>query len=123
MVTFNGIVALQKGVYEATWTGFVSAGNGTAADMANLPDKTVHVVGAFASGNNEIKIEGSNDTTATGTYDTLNDPSQNALSFSTGKIEVILENTRWVRPVAVSLVGATGAPGMTVKIIARASLR
>lgn len=90
---------IAKGVLQTTWSGFNSTGNGTPLDgAASLPDKTVSVYGTFVSGGGTIIIQGNNSLTATAGWFTLNDPQGNALSFTTGKIEAILENPSRIRP-------------------------
>jgi hypothetical protein len=62
----------------------------------NLPewaDRSVQIVGTFNGGT--VVVEGSNDGV---TWATLNDPQGNALSFTTSKIEQILEVVLYTRP-------------------------
>src|SRR5262245_27270560 len=114
MATVSGTtVAQSKGVYVTTWTGMKSTASAGSALLApNLPDKTVSVYGAFATGCT-ITIEGSN--SATGTYFTLNDSrgEGNALTFATGDVKQLLENPLRVRP-RVTANGTGAATSLTV---------
>jgi hypothetical protein len=56
-------------------------------------DRSVQVTGTFNGGT--LVVEGSNDGT---NWYTLNDPQGNALSFTTAKIEQILEAVAFMRP-------------------------
>lgn len=85
-----------KGVHESRWTFNGASQVGTPLGGVSLPDKTVHVSGTFNGGT--ITIQGSNSGPTASKWHTLNDPSQNALTFTTSAIEQILENPRFIRP-------------------------
>jgi len=79
------------------WTPLTTTNaDGQAWDTQDFPDISVQVQGTFGAGGTVV-WEGTNEETAT-TWYTLNDPQANALSFTSAKIEQVLENTRWVRP-------------------------
>ena len=66
---------------------------GSAVELPEYADMTVQVVGTFNGGT--VTIQGSNDGA---TWATLNDPSSAALTFTSTRIEGILENPRYIRP-------------------------
>lgn len=110
---------IAKGVHSSLWETLTGSGDTVNAESApNLPDKTVTVTGTFNSAT--ITIQGSNDATATGTYTTLNDANGNALTFTADKAEQILENPRFIRPIAS---GATGGTDVDITLISRGELR
>jgi len=110
---------IAKGVHQTTWSALTGSGDTVnASSVAHLPDKSVLVRGTFASAT--ITMVGSNDATATGTYTALNDPQGNALTFTADKIEQILENPRWIKPIAS---GATGGTSVNIVLISRGGMR
>jgi len=115
---------LARGVFRQEWTSFNALGAGQAMDGAMLPDKSVHVQGTWGTGTTTLVIQGSNTATSItstgGTWFTLNDPQGNALSFATGKIEQILENTKYVRP---RLTAKSATTDLTVAIVAQSVKR
>lgn len=106
MATHNGtVVARARGVYVMTWSlpsgAFASGDVGNPFDAPHLPDKTVQVVGMATTETSRVVIEGTNGTASAGTYVTLTDPNDVALSFpntATGQLKAILENPRFIRP-------------------------
>lgn len=91
---------LAKGVHSAAWTFTGASQVGSPLGGATLPDKTVHVRGTFAG--STLTIQGTNSAPSVSKWHTLNDPSQNALAFTTSGIEQILENPRFIRPRATT---------------------
>jgi hypothetical protein len=112
---------IARGVHQVTWSALTGSGDTVNAYSApHLPDKTVTVT---ATGFNSavVTLVGSNDPTATGTYVTLNDPQGNALTFTANKVETLLENPRWIKPMAS---GATGGDqSFTIIMVSRADPR
>jgi len=112
---------IQKGVAQVHWT-FITGVTGVSnsVDVANLPDKTVHVY-ASTWGTGNVVLEGSNVTfTPAATdgilFETLADPNGNALTFAANRIEQVLENPRWIRARASEV--TTGAT-INVRMICR----
>lgn len=108
---------IAKGVVQATWTGLGTAtGACRALDAFEYPDKTVVLAGTIGSGTTVV-IEGSSTATnplsTGGKYYTLTDQSDNALSLSTGKAEVIAQNPKYIRP-KVTAKNANGAVSVTI---------
>lgn len=108
---------IAKGVVKATWTGLGTAtGAGRALDGFEYPDKTVTLAGTIGSGTT-VLIEGSSTATNAlvtgGKYYTLTDQSDNALSLSTGKTEVIAQNPIYIRP-RVTAKNANGNVSVTI---------
>ncbi|MGI9489185.1 MAG: hypothetical protein ACR2RF_25520 [Geminicoccaceae bacterium] len=99
MATINGAFSpVSRGVVVATWSFATPASGdvGSAFDAAGYPDKTVAIEGLASTNTSAVVIEGVN--IATGTYDTLNNPQDSALSFTDNQVEVILENPLLIRP-------------------------
>lgn len=67
---------------------------GSAIAVGDYADVSVQVMGTF--GTATVLLEGSNDGGTT--YTTLNDPQGNALTFTTAKIEQVLEPMSLIRP-------------------------
>lgn len=108
---------LSKGVHKASWTGLLNGDSGDFVEASYLSDKSIQVQGTFGVGGTLI-FEGSNDSGVTAF--TLNDPQGNPLSFTTGKIEQVLENTQMVRP---RVTAGDGATSLTVLMVSRGNLR
>lgn len=75
-----------------------NADSGQPVQMTWLPDKSIQFDGTFGAAT--AVLEGSNvdDGTGTHTFVTLNDPTGNALSFTTNGQKAVTEVTAWVRP-------------------------
>lgn len=99
---------IAKGVHQCSWSALTGSGDTVnATSNPTLPDKTV-VVTATAFNSVVVTMVGSNYSVAsTATYVTLNDPNGNALTFSSSRTEQILENPRWIKPVASGATGGT----------------
>jgi hypothetical protein len=93
------------------WTPLANGDDGQAWDTQDFPDISFQVVGTFGSGGT-LLIEGSNEVTPTN-WATLNDPQANALSFTSAKIEQLLELPRWVRP---RVSAGDGTTSLTVNV-------
>jgi hypothetical protein len=95
------IETLGKGVIMASWADLTTTGAGRALDAVAYPDKTVVLSGTIGSGTTLV-IQGSNTATNVlstgGAWYTLTDQSDNALSLTTGKVETIAQNPRYIRP-------------------------
>lgn len=96
----------MRTVQQVAWSGLVQDDVGSALPMAQYSDKSVQVTGTF--GGATVTIEGSNDNI---NFFTLVDPHGNNLSFSTSRLEAILEMTLWVRP---KVTGGDGTTDLTV---------
>lgn len=90
----NSTNAAYPNVLQASWTGLANGDTGAPIAYPQHADKTVHVKGTFGTGGT-IVWEGSNDGV---TYITLTDAQGNAISKTSEAIEVVEENTLWVRP-------------------------
>lgn len=107
---------VSRGVHKTEWTSLVSptgvaGGNvGDAASEPALRYKTVAVTGTF--GSSTVTIQGANH--ATGPWLTLNDPSSTALTFTADRMEMILENPQFIRPIVT---GTGGAVDVTVIMV------
>lgn len=89
--------------YVVVWADMSTSDVGLTADAADLSlkdllgasDRSVQVEGTFAAGT--MTIQGCNEVSPTN-WRTLNDPQGNALTFTSERIEQLLENTLYVRP-------------------------
>ena len=104
----------ERGVVSISWSGIASGSTCGIASLVRYPDKTVHFTGTFGTGS--VTLQGSN--TASAGYLALVDPQGNAITAATGgKIEAILENPYYIKPVvAVSDAGMA----VNVKIVGKA---
>lgn len=85
-----------------TWANMGNADTGDAIELPWYADRTIQVV-ATNYGSATLVIQGSLDGS---NWVTLADPQGNAMSFTSGvKMETVLENTRYIRPVTS---GGTG---------------
>jgi hypothetical protein len=95
-----------------TWANMANADVGEPLQSSALADRSVQVFGTFSGGS--VTIQGSNDGV---NWATLTDLQGNDLVFSTAKIEMITEITRYIRPV-VSGAGAS----LTVVLFAKGNV-
>jgi hypothetical protein len=98
------------------WPAMANGDVGQPFETLDFGDISVQVVGTFGTGGTVI-LEGSNQSTPT-TWATLNDPQGNAISFTAGKIEQVLEMPRWIRP---NVTGGDGTTSLAVELWARRS--
>lgn len=99
-----------------TWSGLLNGDDGNPYEGAEFADRTAQVTGTFgASGS--IQLEGSNDGT---NYAVLADPQGNALTFTTGRIEQVLELPRYVRP---RVTAGDGTTALALTMFCRRGLR
>ena len=105
--------AYDGDVAHVIWRG-LSATNLDGAPYAGArrPDKTIAVQGTFGG---TVTIQGSNEEVPT-TWYTLNDPQGNPLTFTAARMELIAENTIWIRPLA-----AVGVSNVEVYLVAVAA--
>lgn len=96
------------------WTPLANGDVGQAIDPLDFADISVQVLGTFGVGGS-VQLEGSNQATPT-TWHILNDPQGNALTFTTAKLEHLLEGVRWVRP---NVTAGDGTTALSVLMWAR----
>lgn len=77
-----------------TWSGLLNGDDGASSQWTDFADRCFQVTGTFGTGGS-LAIEGSNDNV---TWHILSDPQGNPLTFTTGRIEQVLELPRYVRP-------------------------
>jgi hypothetical protein len=98
------------------WSGLLNTDDGNPYEGAEFADRTAQVVGTFgASGS--VQLEGSNDGT---NWAVLADPQGNPLTFTTGRIEQVLELPRFIRP---RVTAGDGTTNLSVSIYCRRALR
>lgn len=107
-VSERGTVALL------TWSGltFTTLDTGAPVQWVDYADRCVQVAGTFGVGGS-MTLEGSNDGV---NFVALADPQGNALTFTAGKIEQILEGPRYVRP---RVTAGDGTTNLTATICMR----
>lgn len=101
------------------WTGLLQGDDGAAYAPHDYPDRTVQVTGTF--GGATVTIQGSNDPTATDAspptaWFTLTDQTGGALVFTAAGGRLIVEATRWIRPLVT---GGDGTTSVTADVVAR----
>lgn len=101
--------ALGPGTHLVTWAGISAGDTCTPLHFVAAADRSVQVTGTFDGAS--IAIEGSNDNT---NYSALSDPQGNALSFTTSRIESVMEMVRSIRP---TITGGTGSTSLTVTLL------
>lgn len=102
----------RKGYAVLNDWGTLNAGDdGSWLPVWAFKDRTVQVTGVFGGGS--IVWEGSLDLAATKTAFTLHDPQNNALSFSSAGMSVVLENALYIRP---RVVGGNGTTALIPKL-------
>lgn len=94
-----------------TWANLANGDDGTPFKYPVFADRTIQVTGTFGSGGTAL-VEGSNFSSAP-TYATLNDPQGLPLSFTSAKIEQVLENTYSIRP---RVSAGDGTTSLTVRL-------
>lgn len=102
-----------------TWGPMGDADTATPVQLPIMGDKSCQVEGTF--GGATMKLQGSNNSTtgADGNFETLNDPSGNAISLTSAGLKQVTEATRWIKP-ATS--GGTSS-SLTVSVLCRRSAR
>ena len=96
------VTNIDRQTLKVVWSGLGNDYEGTAYIVSGYPDKSVQIV--RASGSHTTTIQGTNDNT---NYDTLNDPSDNALSALSDGIHQVIENTYKLRPITSAAAGST----------------
>jgi len=82
-------------------------GTGLPMNRSLAPDKTVQVGGTFNSGT--VTIQGTNDDPKKDIptqWDTLHNPLGTVLTFTTARIDAIMENPLFIRAIMTGTVGA-----------------
>lgn len=98
----------------AIWPSLTHTGTDSGAPL-EIPGAlrcSVQVTGTPGT-NGTLLIEGSNDGT---NYATLSDPQGNALSFTSAKIEEVLEAVRYIRP---KISNGDGSTSLTCTLLVR----
>jgi hypothetical protein len=93
-------------VFVSTWSAIGNADTGDYIEMPKASDRSVQVSGTFAGAT--VSIKGSNDGVS---YFTLTDPQGNALAFTSGGLDAIVEHCRFMRP------ESSGGTGTAVDVI------
>lgn len=83
-----------------TWNGLQQGDDGEPVSFGYSPERTVQVFGTFD--NATLRFEGSLETLNPTHWNTLTDPQGNPIEVTSDKLETVMENTAWVRPVVVN---------------------
>jgi hypothetical protein len=102
MSTARTIDYPAKGVARAQWADLDAGETGIAADISQWSEKTVQV--GVAAGTSTITIQGSNDGTNYATLNAKGDDADSSIPLSGLGVGIysILENPRFIRPVAAA---------------------
>ena len=101
------------GTMRIEWPNMATGDTGQPVDWAGHADRSVQVKGTF--GGASVAIEGSNDADPPTNWNVLTDPQGTALNMAAASIEMITEDTCWVRP---NITGGAGAT-ITVQMLLR----
>lgn len=101
--------AIGAGTHLVTWANIASGDTCEALQFVAGADRSAQVTGTFDGAS--VSIEGSNDNI---NFSALSDPQGNALTFTSTRIENVMEMVRSIRP-AVS--GGTGSTSLTVSLL------
>jgi hypothetical protein len=106
-------------VYE-TWGNLTGSDTAQPVELANFADRSVQVLGVFDGAS--VAVQGSllDDPTDPAGYVTLTDPQGNPLTFTSNKIESVMEVTRWLKPVVTN---ATASTSLTVIVLVKGHTR
>jgi len=115
---YVGVNQYKRGIIIVKWTGLLNGDTGIPYPGAFFPDKSVHIYGTLGAGGTII-IQGSNDQDLTTTnYITLNDPANNALSFTAAGLKAVMENTFLIRP---NVTAGDGTTNLTCIVVMETS--
>lgn len=116
MPTRNAVITEHPSAQLVTWSGLLNTDDGNPFEGAVFADRTAQVIGTFGAAGS-VQLEGSNDGT---NWAVLADPQGNALTFTTGRIEQVLEIPRFIRP---RVTAGDGTTNLTVSMFCRRGLR
>ena len=106
------------GAFIVTWGPLANGDTGSWERFAAYPDKSIHVYGTFGAAT--VTIQGTNETGTPAQTPTLNDPQGNALTYTSERLEQLLENVNQIRP---SVAGGGGTTSLTVKMLVQTVAR
>jgi len=98
-----------------SWVGLANGQSGDSVEDSLWADRSVQVTGTFGAGGS-VTIEGSNDGT---NWASLTDPQGNNLSFSTSKIETVIEMVRFIRP---NITNGDGTTSLNIVLFQRGNV-
>lgn len=118
--TISRVESFKDDCHVVTWAAMANGDHGTAISMAGSADKSIQVLGTLGVGGN-AQVQGSNVVSPTTTFAstdfvTLTDPQGNALDINSLKVEMITENTLFVRP---KITAGDGTTSITVRMLVR----
>jgi len=112
-VTTNSLdVIIENGVRVTKWETVTNGDTGAQLNVADLPDKTVQVIGTFGTGGS-INIEGSNDGT---NWEILTDIAGSAITLTAAGMRTITENPLYMRP---NVTAGDGSTDLDVLVVSR----
>lgn len=95
-----------------TWAGLLNGDDGAYLEWVDFADRCIQVAGVFGTGGS-VSVQGSNDGV---NWVILADPQGNPLTFTSGRIEQVLELPRYVRPLVTA---GDGTTNLTVTLCMR----
>lgn len=95
--------AVGGSTYLMRWEALANGDDGAPAQFFGAADRTVQVDGVFGAGG-AVVLEGSINGTD---YHTLTDPQGNALTFTSARLETVMELVRYIRPRVTNGDGST----------------
>lgn len=106
--------ATSQDIALTSWSGVAAGDSCTPIRLGVYSDRTVQVEGTF--GGATVAIQGSNDDVH---YHTLTDPQGNALSFSAGGLETVMELPYFLKP---TVSAGDGTTNLTITLSGRRSI-
>jgi hypothetical protein len=105
---------IDVGIWRVKWVGIKQSDTMEPFPCPPVAEKSVQVTGTFGAAGT-VTVEGSNwdPGESTPLFGPLTDPQANAISFTTAKIEAVLENTSLIKPV---LAGGDGTTLLAVRM-------
>lgn len=103
----------DTGATRAVWSGVLAGDVCLPVDYDAYADRTVQIAGTF--GGATVAVQGSLEKVPTN-WAVLTDPQGNDLNISAAKIEMVVENTAFVRP---AVAGGDGSTDLTITMFMR----
>jgi len=108
----SGVAMGDIDLADCAWLALTTTNtSGSAFPCASYSDRTIQVYGTF--GGATITVQGSLDGT---NWFTLNDQSDNAMTFTTARGDSVQQLTRFIQPV---LTGGDGTTSLNVRLCAK----
>lgn len=118
--TITRVESFKDDCHVITWSSMAVNDHGEAIKMPGSSDKSVQILGTLSVGGT-AQIQGSNvvspsETFASTDFVVLTDPQGNDLNINSLKVEMVTENTLFIRP---KITGGDGSTSITVSLLVR----